>query len=293
MDIEAAVVFTYLRRTRKPVYSDAARYTRHLHAPKAEAGPPQRLRRRARVGERTVAGFRCVTVAPREDAGGRGVLYLHGGAYVNEIAPQHWSLIGALAGAGTTVHVPLYGLAPQHTFTEAYAMLEALYADLAADAAELTVMGDSAGGGLALGFAQTLRDTGRPLPRALALITPWLDIACRSPRIAEIEPSDPWLGRAGAVVAGRAWADGADPDDPRLSPLFGDMHGLPPIDAYYGTRDITFADAPALESACRRAGTPLDLHVVEGACHVYPLVPMRKGRRARRRLIARASAASG
>lgn len=293
MGVEAAIVFAYLRRTRKPVYSDAARYTQHLHGPKADAGPPRRLYRRHRVGERTVAGFRCVTVAPRAHAQGGSVLYLHGGAYVNEIAPQHWSLIGALARAGAAVHVPLYGLAPQHTFTEAYAMLDTLYTDLAATAEGLTVMGDSAGGGLALGFAQTLRDTGRPLPRSLALIAPWLDIACRSPRIPEIEPTDPWLGRAGAVIAGRAWAGGADADDPRLSPLLGDMRGLPPIDAYYGTRDITFADAPGLERACRTAGTPLDLQVAEGACHVYPLVPVREGRRARRRIIARASTVPG
>src|SRR5699024_4300223 len=116
-----------------------------------------------------------------------------------------WALISKLAYAGAAVHVPLYGLAPQHTFTEAYAFLDAAYEELAGGAdgaADLTIMGDSAGGGLALGFAQTLRDAGKPLPRGLTLIAPWLDVACRSPRIPEIEPHDPWLAKTGAVLAG-------------------------------------------------------------------------------------------
>lgn len=289
MSIETAIVFAYLRRARKPGWSDPDRFARRLHEPEGDAGPPVRLRQRHTVTERMRAGFRCVTVAPRIRATGRSVLYLHGGGYISEIAPQHWTLISKLASAGATVHVPLYGLAPQHTFTEAYALLGAVYEGLTDDAAQLTIMGDSAGGGLALGFTQTLRDAGKPLPRGLTLITPWLDIACRSPRIAEIEPHDPWLAKTGAVLAGKAWAGGADPDDPRLSPIRGDMTGLPPIDAYYGTRDITYADGPELQRLCREAGTRVNMTVAEGLYHVYPLMPIRQGRRARRRIIARAA----
>ncbi len=290
MSIEMAVVSAYVRRTRKPIYADAERYARYLQEPKADAGPPRRLARRHSVTERRVRGFRCVTVAPRAGAPRAAVLYLHGGGYVSEIAPQHWGLIGRLAAAGARVHVPMYGLAPQHTFTEAYALLDEVYDGLADDAARLTIMGDSAGGGLALGFAQTLRDGGKPLPRGLTLIAPWLDVACRNPVIETIEPHDPWLGKAGALVAGRAWAGGHDRDDPRLSPVLGDMAGLPPIDAYYGTHDITYADAPLLARKAREAGVPLDMQVIEGACHVYPLVPIRVGRVARRRIVTRATA---
>lgn len=297
MSLEMAIVSEYVRRTRKPIYADAERYTRHLHEPKGDAGPPRRLARRHAVTERRVGGFRSLTVTPhtrRSEQPARSALYLHGGAYVTEIVSQHWALISKLADAGATVHVPLYGLAPQHTFTEAYAMLDELYSELADDAANLTVMGDSAGGGLALGFAQTLRDAGLPLPRALTLIAPWLDVACRNPEIDVIERVDPWLSKTGAIIAGTAWAGGAQAedairDDPRVSPVFGDMAGLPPIDAYYGTHDITFADAPILERKCREAGTPIDMQIVDGACHVYPLVPIREGRRARRRIVTRAS----
>lgn len=286
-----AIVSAYVRRTRKPVWSDPEKFAARLRAPKADPAPPRRTRSRHLLEETTVRGFRHFTVRPRGAATGRSVLYLHGGGYVNSISPQHWALVSRLCDQGATVHVPLYGLAPQHTFTEAYELLDRVYDGLAAE--ELVIMGDSAGGGLALGFAQTLRDTGRPPPRALTLIAPWLDIACRNPEIDALEPLDPWLARPGALLAGRAWAGGADRDDPRLSPVLGDMAGLPPLRVYCGTRDIVYPDVKVLDRKARDAGVAVDLTIAEGACHVYPLVPTRMGRRARGRIVAMAAGALG
>ena len=285
-----AIVAAYVRRTRKRVWADPDRFTTRLHAPKADPSPPRKIGSRHLFEESTIRGFRCITVRPRGRATGRAVLYLHGGGYVNSIAPQHWALVSKLCDQGVTVHVPLYGLAPQHTFIEAYEMLDEVYADLAAGADELIIMGDSAGGGLALGFTQTLRDTGRPLPRSLTLIAPWLDVACRNPGIDAVEPTDPWLARPGALLAGAAWAGGADLDDPRLSPVLGDMSGLPPMDVYCGTRDIVYPDVLMLGQGDGETGFPVGLNIAEGACHVYPLVPTRAGRRARSRIVALAAA---
>src|SRR5699024_1370950 len=204
---DMAVVSAFVRAARKPTYPAAARFRAHLEAPKPDGAPPLRLRRRHRVQIREIDGFRCVTVTPRGGAAdGPVVLYLHGGAYVSPIARQHWALISRLAGAGAAVHVPLYGRAPQHTYRETYRLLDAVYADLAPHADRLTVMGDSAGGGLALGLAQVLRDTGRQMPRALTLIAPWVDVTCSNPGIAAIAPHDPWLSTVGATIAGQAWA---------------------------------------------------------------------------------------
>jgi len=289
---DMAVVSAFVRAARKPTYTDAARFRAHLEAPKPDGAPPLRLRRRHRVQIREIDGFRCVTVTPRGGAAdGPVVLYLHGGAYVSPIARQHWALISRLAGAGAAVHVPLYGRAPQHTYRETYRLLDAVYADLAPHADRLTVMGDSAGGGLALGLAQVLRDTGRQMPRALTLIAPWVDVTCSNPGIAAIAPHDPWLSTVGATIAGQAWAGGDDLTDPRLSPVFGSMAGLPPIDLYYGDRDITFADADLIARPARAAGVAVDLTVAPGACHVYPLTPTRVGRRDRARIVARATSA--
>lgn len=291
---DMAVVSAFVRAARRPVYADAARFRTHLQARKPAGDPPPRLRRRHRVQTREVDGFRCVTVTPHGGQGdGPVVLYLHGGAYVSPIARQHWALISRLADAGAAVHVPLYGRAPQHTYREAYRLLDAVYTDLTPHADRLTVMGDSAGGGLALGLAQVLRDTGRPLPRALTLIAPWVDVTCSNPLIAAIAPHDPWLSTVGATIAGQAWAGDDDPTDPRLSPVFGSMAGLPPIDLYYGDKDITFADADLIAGPARANGVAVDLTVAPGACHVYPLTPTRVGRRDRARIVVRATSPTG
>src|SRR3954464_11272626 len=138
-----------LRLTRKPRTATVERARRRIAAPKGSNEPPAALRSRHDVRTRQVQGFACPAVTPRDGATGRAVVYLHGGSYTGEIAKQHWALISKLADAGVRVEVPLYGLAPQHTYREAYPFLTAVYRDLLAqvDASTVTVVGDSAGGG--------------------------------------------------------------------------------------------------------------------------------------------------
>lgn len=275
-----------LRATRRRTWTTAERARRRIEAPKREAPPPRGLRRRHDVSCRTVAGFPCWTVWPRTTSA--AALYLHGGAYLAGIAPQHWALIGRLADAGVRVEVPLYGLAPQHTHREAYPFVHAVWRELAgaAPAGGLALAGDSAGGGLALGLAQELVAGAGIVPDRLVLLSPWLDLTLGNPRIAEYERRDPWLARPGLVEAGRAWAGGEDPTLPRLSPGNGPSAGLPPTTVFVGTREIAYPDAEEFAAAASSAGVPVDLAVVEGAVHVYPLVPAPEGAEGRRAVVA-------
>jgi uncharacterized protein (TIGR03083 family) len=217
------------------------------------------------------------------------VLYLHGGAYISPMSPQHWALVGRLADAGVRVDVPLYGLAPQHTYREACDLVLAAYSRMADDplVTTVTIMGDSAGGGLALGIAQVVATTAVRQPDRLCLIAPWLDLTLANPRIAEVD--DPWLSPAGLAVAGAAWAGGDDPRSPRLSPIGGPLQGLPPTDIYVGTRDILLPDVERFVALACDAGAQVELTVEPGAVHVYPLVPVPEGRRARARIVALAA----
>lgn len=208
----------YLRRTRKPLWADAERFRAHAHGPKADPQPPRALHQRHAVHERSILGFRHYSVTPRHGTDQAVVLYLHGGGYVNEMAPQHWQLVSRMTDAGLRVEVPLYGLAPQHHFAEAYAMLTTLYAELLErPGTQVLLAGDSAGGGLALGFAQTLAAQGLRSPHGLTLLSPWLDISCTNPAIDALEPLDPWLAKPGAILAGQLWSKGTDLLDPRVS----------------------------------------------------------------------------
>ncbi|WP_245160804.1 alpha/beta hydrolase [Blastococcus sp. CT_GayMR16] len=274
-----------LRLTRKRGMATVERARKRIAAPKASYAPPAALRKRHDVRSREVEGFPCTTVAPRDGRSTRAAIYLHGGAYISEISPQHWTLISALADAGVRVEVPSYGLAPQHTYREAYPFLGSVYRRLLADvdASAITFVGDSAGGGLALGFAQTLAGVGLPQPGRLVLISPWLDLTLSNPDLDAIR--DPWLNRVGLAEAAAAWAGGDDPTDPRLSPLNGPLSGLAPMDVYVGTRELCLPDVLLLKDRCATEGVTPQVTVCEGAVHVYPLVPAPEGRAAARTIV--------
>ena len=287
MSLQMKVVAAFVRLAYKPRMATAERGRARVAEPKGPSGPPAKLCRRHAVSTRRVGGFDCHTVAPRDRPAERAAVYLHGGAYISEISPQHWALISRMADAGVRVEVPSYGLAPQHTYRDAYPFVTEVYRDLATEfgAGSVTVAGDSAGGGLALGLARTLEAAGLPQPRRLILIAPWLDLTISNPEVPVVEARDPWLSSVGLREAAAAWAGGDDPTDPRLSPLNGPLTGLAPIDVYVGTRDICLPDSLLLRDRSRAEGTALRLTVCEGAVHVYPLVPAPEGRAAARAIV--------
>lgn len=281
-------VALYLRLVYKPRMATRARAQARISAAKADPAPPARFTRRHRVEAAVVDGFTCYTVTARgRDPTGHAVLYLHGGAYISEITPEHWSFIGRLAEAGIEVVVPIYGLAPRYTHRDAFPTLTEVYRRLVGrvDPALVTIAGDSAGGGLALAFAQTLGSAELPQPGRLVLIAPWLDLTLSNPAITALEDLDPWLTPEGLIVAGQAWAGGDDPGSARLSPIHGRLAGLPPIDTYIGTHDVLYPDICRMHALATAAGSASTMHVVAGGFHVYPLVPIPEGRAAVRQII--------
>jgi acetyl esterase/lipase len=249
--------------------------------------PPGGLARRHEVSMRRIDGFDCHTVQPRGRRAVRTVVYLHGGSYTRAIAPQHWRLIAHLADAGIRVQVPHYGLAPAHTYREAYPFVTAVYRQALADddPGRVAVVGDSAGGGLALGLAQTLGEQNLPLPERLVLISPWLDLALANPAIPKAEATDPWLTSTYLRASGRAWCGGDAPSEPRLSPINGPLAPLPVTDVYIGTRDLLYPDIQRFARQAAAAGAEVNLTVCQGAVHVYPLVPAPEGRAAARAIV--------
>lgn len=283
--MHAAAMF--LRATKRRDFVTAEAADRALQSRKWTGRPPARLRARHDVSVRTVNGFECWTVTPRDRAATTAAVYLHGGGYFREIVSQHWSLISNLADAGVHVEVPLYGLAPQHNWREAYDLATSVYRQLLDrfDAGAVSVAGDSAGGGFALGFVQRLLDGPLPQPRLVALIAPWLDLTLTNPGLPAAERRDPWLASVGARVAGLAWAAGLDPSDPRVSPINGRLRGLAPISVWFGTRDMLYPDVLRLQRRADTEGADLTLTVCENALHVYPLVPAPEGRAAARAIV--------
>lgn len=294
-------VLAYLRLTRHRSTATRERGLRRLTRGRAATRPPRalrgRIRRRALTGATRHALDRVRPSPALTPAVGSAVVYLHGGAFVDGIARQHWALVADLADAtGAPVYVPHYGRAPRHTGEEVFDLFDALVAHITLrDGIEapggqpgrpvvrIHLVGDSAGGALALLAAQHLRGDDRIV--GLTLISPVVDLSQSNPRIAAVEPSDPWLSRAGTLPLLQAWAGDRDLQDPRVSPLFGELSGLPPIQVFAGTRDICWPDVALLEHRCREAGTEITVHEAHGSPHVHVLLPTPEGRRDREVLL--------
>lgn len=251
---------------------------------KGPAEPGRKLHALCDIVESEVNGHRLFTAIPKEGGSGAQILYLHGGGYVLDLDAVHWNLItGLIQRTGASVSVPVYPLAPEHRWQDGFAMVRKVFDDLAAahGAEQITVMGDSAGGGFTLALAQMLRDDGKPPPARLALLSPWLDATAGDPAQIELEKIDPIISLSGLRTMGKWWASELDPRDPRISPLFGTMEGLPPMAVWTGTHDLLLTDARRLREKAARAGADLSYHEYPEMLHVWMTVPMPEALKAR------------
>jgi monoterpene epsilon-lactone hydrolase len=231
-------------------------------------GPPAWFRRRFEVESWAWRGHDVYTVGPSGGGDARGqALYFCGGGYVNRPVVLHWRFIAHLVKAfGVRCSVPLYPLAPQHQCDEGLAFANEVYRRVVGEygTQRLVVMGDSAGGGLALAMVQH-NDSA---PARLILNCPWLDAAVSDPSQIELERGDWLLNRFILRAWGRWWAGSRDLEDPIVSPLFGNLSNLPPTLVFGGSLDILVADARRLAAAA-----PARVTYVEepGLMHTYPL----------------------
>ncbi|MDY2802896.1 MAG: alpha/beta hydrolase fold domain-containing protein [Limosilactobacillus sp.] len=207
----------------------------------------------------------------------RVIVYLAGGAYIQPADKTHWQYLNHLAQAtGARVYIPIYSLAPQHNFRAAYQEIAQLYGDLyqQAPASDITLMGDSAGAGLALGFSEYLGQRGLPQPGHLILISPWLDLDLNNPVIKRYEQDDVTLSRYGLRRIADLWAGDTSHQDYRLSPLNGNLDQLRDVHVYAGTKEIMYPDAALLVEKLKASRIPVHFTVGRGLFHIYPLYPV-------------------
>ncbi|MBM4472486.1 alpha/beta hydrolase fold domain-containing protein [Rhodococcus hoagii] len=267
---------------RRPNADDIRREIAALQARPKPFAPPSSLGRTLDVVASTsAAGWPVFTVTPRGMTPSSRVLYLHGGAYIREITRHHWKLVAQLASAGASVTVPIYPVAPRGTASHVVPASADLAERLAKHDEPLVIAGDSAGGGLALAVALALRDRGTAAPAHTALISPWLDATGEHPEIREIAPRDPWLHPDSLTVAADAYRGELDREHPWVSPLNGDLTGLGPMTLFTGTRDILNVDARRFRPLASEARVSLDFHEAREMIHVYPLLPIPEGKKAR------------
>ena len=253
---------------------------------------PPRLRRDVAVAVSTQHGWPVYTLTPRSSQPTGSVLYLHGGAWVNEVALQHWQLAAQIAAESrTTVILPIYPLVPRGTAMAVNAVVVDLARSALRDHGSVSLAGDSAGGQIALTAAASLRDDHGIVLPLMVLIAPAVDPSMTNPDMDAVQPSDPWLAKPGNVVFLDAWLDGVPVSDPRVNALEADLRGLGPMLIFSGTRDILNPDTRLLVAKARTEGVDVDYREIPGLVHVYPLTPTREGREARELIVSRLRAA--
>ncbi|MEV6065351.1 alpha/beta hydrolase fold domain-containing protein [Nocardia sp. NPDC052001] len=284
------VVPAYLRviRANRPFLTvePARKHLRERSLRPKTYGPPRRLRSDVVVSVDHSRGWPIYTIIPRTGRPRGNVVYMHGGAWVNEIAPQHWQLAADIAAeAGTTVTVPIYPLVPFGTAGQVIEAVAKLVLDNRSRYGEVCLAGDSAGGQIALSAAQVLRDEHQVVLPRTVLISPALELSLSNPDIDVVLPDDPWLGKEGTRVFIDLWRGELPLTDPRVSPLLGEMRGLGPLTVFSGTRDIVLPDTRLLVDKARLAGVEVEYHEGAGLVHVYPLTPTREGRVGRAQIL--------
>ncbi|HET9875565.1 MAG TPA: alpha/beta hydrolase fold domain-containing protein [Mycobacterium sp.] len=231
----------------------------------------------------TADGIRLVRVrAPaqtgRADRAGQAVriLHLHGGGYVCGSAEDSTDLAYRLSRAtGGTVDVVDYRLAPEHPCPAAVDdSLQAYRWLLEHDdvrPGQILLTGESTGGGLALATALLARKSGLPMPAGVAAICPLVDLTLSGATIDARADTEPICSREFLTNVSSLYLQGHPPGDPLVSPLYGDLRGLPPLLIQVAENEALFSDAQRLSDAARAAGVDVEFQTCQDSVHVFPL----------------------
>lgn len=201
---------------------------------------------------------------------GQVILYLHGGGYIIGSATTHRGITGHLARAsGALVVTPDYRLAPEHVFPAALDDALAVYRGLIGEGfppAAIAVAGDSAGGGLTLALAMRLRDENLPLPGSLVVFSPWTDLSHSQLYRPDCEPvlQAEWIEKAARLYCGNEARS-----NPLISPVFGDLSGLPPLLIQVGSQEILLNDATRLAETAKQQNVDTTLEIYNSLWHVF------------------------
>jgi acetyl esterase/lipase len=205
----------------------------------------------------------------------RAVLMIHGGGFTVGSTAFYSQLASHYAAScEAAVYLPEYSLAPEHPFPVAQDEVLTCYRYLLEQGfapQNIIVVGDSAGGNLALALMIEVRDKALPLPACAVLISPWLDLTCTGESHTVVGRRDPMLSKELLTEYARHYLSGRDRRDPRCSPLFADLSGLPPMLLQVGSEEVLLDDARRFAALAAQAGLSVQLEVWPGMFHVWHL----------------------
>lgn len=218
---------------------------------------PEEIKKVCNVKEERYQNRGVFILTPKEKIEKEIVIYyLHGGSYVAELSLAHWKFLSKLTkDTKATIIVPDYPLTPQYHYTDTFQMVEPLYKEIIQKVGKqkLIVMGDSAGGGMALALIEKVGKEEKLRPKKTILISPWLDVSMQNNEIIKVQEQDKMLNIELLKIAGVAYSGSEENVKNYLvSPIYGPLENIGDVVIYTGTKDILNPDVHLLESKAKQ-----------------------------------------
>ena len=222
-----------------------------------------------------IEGIKSEWLIPESSDQQKVILYAHGGGYVAGSCNDHRGFVSKFAkNTGVTCLTYEYRLAPEHPFPAALEDSVTVYRWLLSSGYQpenILIAGESAGGGLCLALLLALRDREINLPAAAVAISPWTDLTCsgdsyKTKNKVSLAPLNSWF------VFSKYYAGDHEANNPMISPVFGDLSGLPPLFINAGVDDELFDDGEKFYLKAKLAGVDTTFRKGIGMVHCYPLL---------------------
>lgn len=230
------------------------------------------------IKEKKIKGINCEFLSLKDSETNKVILLFHGGGFISGSTNTHRDLACKLVKAtGCTVITFDYSLAPENRYPVARDQSVELYKWLIKHYSKpetVTIIGDSAGGGLALSTLVKLRDDGVELPESTVLISAWADLTLSSKSYVDCKDLDPMVTKESLVSCAEHYSHDLDRRDFGLSPVFADFSGLPRMLIDVGSDEILLDDSINIEKRAREFGIDCKLRVFDGMWHVWHAFPI-------------------
>jgi acetyl esterase/lipase len=219
-----------------------------------------------------VGGVECEVFCYEGAARDKVILYYHGGGFCLGIYPSNRDFVAGLAyRCKADIYMPDYRLAPENPYPAALEDAARVYRgmlDRGLQPENIVIMGDSSGGALSVSALLELKEKGIPMPKALAYITPVFDLTGKSETIQTRREQDPF-GQEDPLSIAKIYVGENDPASPMLSPLFGNLDGLPPVLIHSGEYDVFSGDSEHFARTVSLTGGEAEYKEWEEMWHIF------------------------
>ena len=233
------------------------------------------LPRKTKIEKVSFNGISAEWICAKEAHEGRVILYLHGGGYNIGSPNTHRELAAHISMAsGAKVLLPDYRLAPEHPFPSALEDATSAYRwllDTGLTGGDISIAGDSSGGGLSIATSISLRDAGEPSPASIVCISPWTDLEMSGNSIKTHAEIDPMLNLQSLKIMASNYIGDADPRSPLISPIHADLKGISPLLIHVGSDEMLLDDSTRIAEKAKSAEVDVTIKIYDQMWHAWHL----------------------